>query len=178
MKGVTLRAESEEWRFRDALYISRGTNRGSLWGSGLLLMLFAAVVIVLLYLQADASSEGVGMAMIVWGIILVFGAAAFAISIKKNSETSNIIYFGVFKDYILILPTDRANKGKGYVQTPHESITGYRFIHYSTSDSHVMTDSYYNYGKLKITTSTSRYTTEIKNIKEAQKWMEKFVHIQ
>jgi len=177
MKGLKIRAESEEWRFREALYISKGTNRKSILGSGLIIMLFAAAVLFIIYFNADASSEAVKKAMATVGLIIILGAVAFAISIKKDSAASKIIYFGMFKDHIWVLPTNRAHKGTGYVQIAYKDITKYWFMQYSTTNNHNMSDSYHNYGELNMFVGNTKYTTQIKNIKETREWMEKLVPI-
>lgn len=171
----------ESWKFSGALYVSKGKNDKSAWSAGFMISFFSGLS--MLICQQTIGIEGHEKEMVILGIFFAIGVVFTMIGSKKNAADSKIVYFAIFKDYIMLLPTNKPSKNStydskdasGYVRIRFEDIAIYKFTRHYTTDSDGVGRSYENYGKLEIKTKASEYATDVKDIRTARELFWEFL---
>ncbi|MCL1984694.1 MAG: hypothetical protein FWG58_04790 [Methanomassiliicoccaceae archaeon] len=156
----------------NALYASGGVvKKVTLMLAGLFLTFapIAVLMIVLVSMQDNVHDE-MSAWVITCGITILTGIAVLAISALRYSHVAKRVHFAVFRDHLVILPTDGPSKHPEYIRIPYRDITDYKFersIPYAPSYE----------GELIVTTKQSRYRTDIRDIELARDWMIKFAAV-
>jgi hypothetical protein len=173
-------------QFDDALYVGRGGGRHS--NIAALPGVFAVIALVVVIWASDAKS---GMpqdlrSLLLWIAIPTLSVCALLciVIILVKDKISKRVFFAVYQDCLIILPTDKDTlKKPDYVRLPYNQIISYNFInatHKSIDEPGYRTPLKFNYGVMDITVRLENgqritYKTQISNIDNAREWLKKFV---